>query len=206
MDSCFISSYSLLSLAEEALYELKIYLPERSGEKVSPGCQRNLCTSYRASAYGRNGAKHAPPFRVCGSDTWCTRSGVSPHAGLPPGQGSHLPSLGDVMYKSLQLGNAGNVPPAIPGCAPLQSRRCPLSPRAYSQHRARVRCQGLRARLLEPPFCARPDNGCEDGRKEKKRGEAAQCWHALKADSFTPDVLNHMWRSVCGQMLLETDC
>lgn len=51
----------------------------------------------------------------------------------------------------------------------------------------------------------RSDNGCEDGSK-KKCGEPARCWHALKADSLDPDVLNHMWRSVCGQMPFETDC
>lgn len=142
-DSFFISSHSLLSLAEEVLCEFTIYLPELSGEKVSPGCQRNPCTKYRASAYSRNGAKHAPLFRVCGCNMQCACFGMTPHAGPPPGQESHLLSLGDAMYKSLQLGNAGDVPPAIPGRAPLQSRRCPLSLRACSKYRARVYCQGL---------------------------------------------------------------
>lgn len=40
----------------------------------------------------------------------------------------------------------------------------------------------------------------------KKRVQPAESWHALKACSFSPDVLNHMWRSVCGQILFETDC
>lgn len=60
---------------------------------------------------------------------------LSPQAGLPPGQGSHLLSLGNVRSKSLQLSDAGNVPPAIPDCALLQSRRCPLSPRAHGKHK-----------------------------------------------------------------------
>lgn len=59
--------------------------------------------------------------------------------------------------------------------------------------------------VLEPGFYTCSDNGREDGSKKKCR-EPARCWHALKADSLGPDVLNHMWRSVCGQMLFETDC
>lgn len=33
--------------------------------------------------------------------------------------------------------------------------------------------------------------------------EETRCWHALKAASAGPDVLNHMWRSVCGQICLK---
>lgn len=141
-----------------------------------------------------------------GCNTQCARVGLSPRAGQPPGQGLHLPALGDVTCKSPRLGDAGSVPPAVPGHASLQSGPCPLSPCAYSEHSGHTRCQGLGAWLLKPTFSTQSGGGCEGGRKKKKCGEAAQCWHALKADSFAPDVLNHMWRSVCGQMLLETDC
>lgn len=48
--------------------------------------------------------KHAPPFRVCGCDMQRARFGTTPHAGPSAGQESHLPSLGDVMYKSRQWG------------------------------------------------------------------------------------------------------
>lgn len=108
-----------------------------------PQAAREICTKYRAGAYGRNGAKRAPPFWVCGCNMPCAHFDTSPCTGPPPGQESHLPSLGDVMYKSLQLGDAGNVPPVIPSHAPLQSRRCPLSPRAYSKYRPWMYCQGL---------------------------------------------------------------
>lgn len=92
-------------------------------------------------------------LRLCACNIQCASFGMSPQAGPPPGQGSHLLSLGNVKFKSKQLSDAGNVPPAVPDCALLQSRRCPLSPRARGKHRQCCTVR-LHSWLLQPAFHA----------------------------------------------------
>lgn len=75
---------------------------------------------------------------------------------------------------------------------------------ARLQHGQIVRTSELGFSSLFSTHSLRMDVKMEGGRRNV--GKAAWCWHALKADSFAPDVLNHMWRSVCGLMLLEADC
>lgn len=75
-----------------------------------------------------------PPFWLSGCNMQHAHFDISPHAGSPPGPESHLPSSGDLTYQSLQLSDAGNVPPAIPDHAPLQSRPWLPSPCAYSKY------------------------------------------------------------------------
>lgn len=124
-----------------------------------------------------------------------------PQAGLPPGQGSHPLSLGNVALSHCSS--------AMQGMCHQQSLTVPFS-RAGSAALPTCSWQTQAMMRFRTPNLASPalqsDNGMKMEGRRRNFGEAAQCWRALKADSFAPDVLNHMWRSVCGQMLLETDC